>query len=462
MRPFWIEQALSTDGELAPALQGEQRADVCIVGGGFTGLWTAIQIKQQCRAQNITVIESDLCGAGASGRNGGCLLTWSAKFFTLRRLFGEAEAIRLVIASEEAVQHIASFCRQHKIDAELRLDGTLYTATSKAQLGVLDPVINELEAHGINTYQRLEPQEVARRSGSARNLAGVYSPAAATVHPGKLVRGLRRVALEMGVRIYERTPMLDFSGSSPITVRTPVGSIVCGKMVLAINVWMASRFPRFERTVAVVSSDMIITEKCPDLLQQIGLTDGVSVLDSRTFVYYYRSTADGRLMLGKGGNTFSWHGRVAPVFDQRSPYEAQLTNSLHDFFPALRNTPITASWNGPSDRSVTGFPFFGRLDDAPNVFYGFGYSGNGVGPTYMGAQILSSLVLGLDNAWTRSPLTQGPRGRFPPEPVRYLGSLVVRNAIRRKERAEDENRKPWVVDQLLSKLASSAGKADKA
>jgi len=229
-----------------------------------------------------------------------------------------------------------------------------------------------------------------------------------------------------------------------------------------MNAWMASRFPQFERTIAIVSSDMIITERCPDLLQQIGLTDGVSVLDSRTFVYYYRSTVDGRIMLGKGGNTFAWGGRMAKVFDERSPYEGELTQALHSFFPALRDTPITASWNGPSDRSVTGFPFFGKLDGAPHIYYGFGYSGNGVGPTYMGGQILSSLVLDQDNAWTRSPITNGPLGHFPPEPMRYLGSIAVRNAIRRKERAEDEDRSPWLVDRLLSKLANAAGKADKA
>jgi putative aminophosphonate oxidoreductase len=462
MRPFWIEQALFHDGDLAPALQGAQRADVCIVGGGFTGLWTAIQAKQQNPSLDIAILESDLCGAGASGRNGGCLLTWSAKFFTLRRLFGEAEALRLVKASEAVVDRIAAFCREHAIDAELRQDGTLYTATSQAQIGTLDPVMRALEDCGIKSYYALPAEEVARRSGSARNLAGVYSPIAATVHPGKLVRGLRRAALAMGIRIYERSPMLDFSSGHPVTVRTPCGSIEAKKMVLAINAWMASTFAQFERTIAVVSSDMVITERCPDLLRQSGLVDGVSVLDSRTFVYYYRSTVDGRIMLGKGGNTFSWGGRIAPVFDQRSPYEAELTDALRSFFPALRDTPITASWNGPSDRSVTGFPFFGKLDGAPHIYYGFGYSGNGVGPSYMGGQILSSMLLDQDNAWTRSPLTNGPLGQFPPEPIRYVGSIVVRNAIRRKERAEDENRQPWLVDRMLSKFADAAGKSDKA
>jgi hypothetical protein len=139
-----------------------------------------------------------------------------------------------------------------------------------------------------------------------------------------------------------------------------------------------------------------------------------------------------------------------------------LTQSLRGFFPALRGVPIDASWNGPSDRSVSGFPFFGRLNQAPNIFYGFGYSGNGVGPSYMGGQLLSSLLLGLDNVWTRSPLAQGPLGNFPPEPFRYFGSLVVRDAIRRKERAEDHDRQPWIIDAMLSTLANAAGKADKA
>jgi putative aminophosphonate oxidoreductase len=462
MRPFWLEQALFADGDLAPALYGNLTTDICIVGGGYTGLWTAIQTKQQNPALDIVILEADLCGAGASGRNGGCLLTWSAKFLTLRRLFGEAEAIRLVKASEAAVQHIGDFCRLHGIDAELRHDGTLYTATNRAQIGALDPVIGALEGSGIQSYFPLTPQDVARRTGSVKNLAGVYSPFAATVQPAKLVRGLRRVARSMGIRIFEHSPMLSFKADQPVTVQTPGGSVRATKMVLATNAWMASMFPQFERSIAIVSSDMVITEKCPELLEKTGLTDGVSVLDSRTFVYYYRSTPDGRLMLGKGGNTFAYGGRISPVFDQRSSYESELTRAVRDFFPSLAQVPMTASWTGPSDRSVSGFPFFGRLNGAPHIYYGFGYSGSGVGPCYMGGQILSALLLDLDNAWTRSPLTEGPLGMFPPEPIRYIGSNLVRNAIRRKERAEDEDRTPWDFDKLLSRFANAAGKADKA
>jgi putative aminophosphonate oxidoreductase len=388
-------------------------------------------------------------------------LSWSAKYFTLERLFGVAEAVRLVRESERSIGDIGTFCAANGIDCDYRLDGTLYTATNAAQVGATDAVIAALEQKGINSFRRLPLDLVQRLAGSARHLEGWFSPAAATVQPGKLVRGLRRVALQRGVRIHEGTAMSGLEHGAPVQVRTAHGTVRADRVVLGLNAWMARAFPQFERSVAIVSSDMVITEPCPELLREIGLDSGISVLDSRIFVHYYHNTSDGRLMLGKGGNTFAYGGRMLPVFDQPSPYRPLLRESLGGFFPALAEVPLAASWNGPSDRSVTGLPFFGRLDGQGNVFYGFGYSGSGVGPCHMGGQILSSLALGLDNPWTRSPLVKGPLGLFPPEPVRYLGSLMVRNAIRRKERAEDLGMRPRRLDVRLARFAAAAGKADK-
>ena len=461
-RPFWIAQALAAEvGDAAMPLEHDTRAGLCIVGGGFTGLWTAILAKQARPELDVVVLEADVCGAGASGRNGGCVLTWSTKFFTLARLFGEAEALRLVCASEQAVLDIEAFCTEHGIDCEWRRHGTLFTATSAAQLGASDAVVTALEARGVRSWQRLERTELQRRAGSQAHLEGWFSPHAATVQPGKLVRGLRRVALELGIRLYERTPMLGIDDGSPPVVRAAGGRVRADRVVIAINAWMAGSFREFERSIAIVSSDMVITEPAPLALAATGLDGGVSVLDSRIFVHYYRSTVDGRLMLGKGGNTFAYGGRMSPVFDQPSPYRVDLTRRLHHFMPELAGTGIAASWNGASDRSVTGLPFFGPLRGRPDVFYGLGYSGNGVGPSRMGGELLASLALGLDNDWTRSPLVRGPRGRFPPEPIRFVGSVIVRDAIRRKEAAEDRGARPWRFDVALSRLAAAAGKADK-
>ncbi|HJR29922.1 MAG TPA: FAD-dependent oxidoreductase [Pseudomonas sp.] len=462
MRPYWLDQALKNQPAApCPALHQNTRADVCIVGGGYTGLWTAIMLKEQNPELDVVIVEADICGAGASGRNGGCALSWSAKYFTLERLFGVKEAIRLVKESEQSIYAIGTFCEKYAVDADYRLDGTLYTATNRAQVGSTDGVIAALERHGINSFAKCALPDVQRMAGSARHIEGWFSPAAASVQPGKLVRGLRRVALELGVRIYEGTPMTGLEEGMPAGVNTPNGKVTCDRVVLAMNAWIARAFPQFSRSVAIVSSDMIITEPRPDLLERIGLTSGVTVLDSRIFVHYYHNTPDGRIMLGKGGNTFAYGGRILPVFDQPSPYAGLLRNTLTEFFPDFADVGIAATWNGPSDRSVTGLPFFGRMGASGNVFYGFGYSGSGVGPCHMGGQILSSLVLGVDNPWTRSPLVQGPLGQFPPEPVRYLGSLMVRNAIRRKEHAEDHNRPPRRLDVRLAKFAAAAGKADK-
>jgi len=205
MRPFWLQQALdSTQEAVCPPLQGDARCDVCIVGGGYTGLWTALMLKEAVPALDVLLIEADICGAGASGRNGGCALSWSAKYFTLERLFGMAEAVRLVRESERSIGDIGAFCAANCIDCDYRLDGTLYTATNAAQIGATDGVIAALEQKGINSFRRLPLEQVQRLAGSARHLEGWFSPAAATVQPGKLVRGLRRVALQRGVRIPRR------------------------------------------------------------------------------------------------------------------------------------------------------------------------------------------------------------------------------------------------------------------
>ena len=461
-RPYMFDQALQREGNPLPQpLEQDLGTDICIVGGGYTGLWTAIELKQRHPEIQIVLIDKDLCGYGASGSNGGCLLTLSTKLPTMRRFFGESEALRLVKASEQAVYDIQAFCREHEIDADLRLDGALYMASNRAQIGSMEPVIEALQREGINSWDRLSLDEARRFGGTQDMHEGFFSPIAGSVQPGLLVRGMARVARKLGVQIFEGTPMIKLEESSPARVKTPRGSVTAGKVVLAMNAWMARQFPQFARTIAVVSSDILVTEPCADRLDKIGLTHGATVCDSRTFVHYYHRTSDGRLMFGKGGNTFAYGARMLPSFFEASRYEQQLRDAIQRFFPGLADIPVAASWNGGSDRSVSGFPFFGRLNSQPYIVYGFGYSGNGVAQSYLGGKILASLVLGVDDPWSRAGFVGGPRGYFPPEPVRWLGSIAVRNAIRRKEKAEDEGRKPAWLDCQLAQFARAAVKTDK-
>ena len=198
-RPFWLDQALrsGTCGTLPRRWPGIP-APTCASSAAATRPWTAIMLKEHDPGLDVVLVEADLCGAGASGRNGGCALSWSAKFFTLERLFGLTEAIRLVKASEDSIRAIGAFCQRYDVEADYRLDGTLYTATNPAQVGSTDSVIAALERHGINSFAKRPLADVQRLAGSRRHLEGWFSPAAATVQPGKLVRGLRRVALQLG------------------------------------------------------------------------------------------------------------------------------------------------------------------------------------------------------------------------------------------------------------------------
>ncbi|MGL6040195.1 MAG: FAD-dependent oxidoreductase, partial [Deefgea sp.] len=291
-QPWWFADALAQEKATSrPSLNDTITADVCIVGGGYTGLWTAIQLKQKQPELKVILIEKGLCGCGASGRNGGCVLTLAPKFLTLKRLFGEAEAIKIVQASEAAVYAIRDFCNKYQIEAQLRIDGALYTSTNTAQNGAMDTVVDALGQARINSWNPLAPSEVQKMAGSERHIAGHFSPIAGSVHPALLVRGLVRAAESLGVIIYENTPMRRLHYGQPASVITHDGEVIAGQVVLAMNVWMASQFRQFERSIAIVSSDMVITEPCPELLTELGLQHGAAVCDSRIFVHYYRSTS---------------------------------------------------------------------------------------------------------------------------------------------------------------------------
>ena len=453
VRSLWLQEALAEDETNAPRLQGDVRADACIVGGGYTGMWTALRLKEIDPTLDVALVEADVCGGGASGRNGGFVLSWWPKFHTLEKLCGAEEALRLAHASADAVADIGKFCADNGFDAHYHHDGYLWAATNAAQIGSWRSVMDELDGQGVHPLVELSPEEAARRSGSPVHLGGAFETTGAIVQPALLARGLRRVALERGVRIFERSPMtqLDRGTSSP-RVRTPAGSVAAGRVVVAMNAW-AARFAEVRRRIVVVGSDIVATERTPDRLAAIGWTDGLSISDSRLLVHYYRTTDDGRIAFGKGGGALGFSQWVGSRFEGEPRRRDLVERAFRRTYPMLNHVRITSSWTGPIDRTRTGLPFFWPLGGRRDVFVGVGYSGNGVGPSYLAGRILASLVLGRDDEWARCGLVRTPAGRFPPEPFRYLGGHVVRGAIARKERAEDDGRSADRLTKALVRLA---------
>jgi glycine/D-amino acid oxidase-like deaminating enzyme len=173
-------------------------------------------------------------------------------------------------------------------------------------------------------------------------------------------------------------------------------------------------------------------------------------------VDYYRTTIDGRMVFGKGGAGELLLGhRLGRKIETPGPRSAEVLADLHRLYPDFADCPIAVQWRGPAARTATGLPFFGRLASAPAIVYGHGYSGNGVGPSYMGGRILASLALGRRDEWAETPLARGPQGFLPPDPIRYLGGLMVRRGVMAKDRAEDEGRTPSFLARRLAALAPS-------
>ena len=452
-RSLWLQEALAAEDGVDPSELVEAiRADVCVVGGGYTGLWTALRIAELEPGASIVLVEADICGGGPSGRNGGFALSWWPKVETLIKRAGEEEAFRLVRASVEAVDELGAFCEREGIDVHYRRGGWLWTATSPAQLGSWEGAVAAAARAGEQPFELLSAEEVRRRTGSPVHLGAAFEAGAATVQPALLARGLRRVAVERGVQIYERSPMVELDRDRGV-VRTPSGSVEAGAIVLAAGAWLAGA-KELGRAVVAVSSDMIATAPMQERLEAAGWTGGESISNCRLMVHYYRTTSDGRIAFGQGGHRHAYGGRVDDgFFGHEEAAERRLRTDLVRLVPYAAGIEVTHGWGGPIDRTVDGAPIFGRLAGSVPIVYGVGYSGNGVAPCLTAGKILASSALGREDEWSGCGLNRGVIGRFPPEPVRYLGGFVVRRAVKRKESREDVGRS---VDPLTRRVAGLA------
>ena len=455
-RSFWLQQALSTKYDMLPSLQGDLKTDICIVGGGFTGLWTAINIKQFDPSIGVVILEKDICGGGASGRNGGFCMTWMSKAISLLKITGGQEGVRLLRESENAVKDIGQFCLDHKIDCQFRLDGWIWTASNDPQIDAWQETIDKLDKLGLNPYELLDDNQLSAMTGSTLHKGGVFEKGVATVQPGMLARGLRRVASDLGVRIFENTGMLELVRQTSPGVVTKNGRVRAESIVLALNAW-AHELPEFRRTVLPISATVIATKPVPEKLDSLGMTGCTAVSDSRFLVNFYRPTIDGRLVWGIGGGTIPFAGRLGTRFDNLIQQKATVASALRRFCPTLKDTEVEYSWSGPATRTSNGLPMFGSLPGAERIIFGHGYVGNGVGPSYLGGKILAAIALDQKNEWSESPLVNGPIGRrLPPEPFRFIGGKLVRAASIRVDQAHDKNTKPARLDSFLASLGPSS------
>jgi len=458
MRSFWLNQALEAEpGAEAPPLDGDLRCDVCIVGGGYTGLWTALELNEREPSLDIVLIEVDICGAGGSGANVGFALTAWGQFLLLEKMCGTEGAMRICETSVADIARIGKLAQAHGADIGYRADGVIWGATCEAQSGHWDCIINALEKHQVHAFTHLTRAEIAARTGTTAHVAGVLDAEAVHIQPARLVRLLRRVALERGVRIYENTPMRRLVRARPPGVVTPRGTITAGKVILGIYAW-SLLVPELRGAIMVIGTDAVATEAMPEKVAEAGWAGGPGLTDSRVFVSGSRATAEGRVIWSKAGGVLPYGDRMAGRFGGPHHPLAQLRDVIRQTYPGLADAPIAGTWAGPIERSKTGLPLFGALPICPDILYGYGYSGSGVVASLLGARILASLALEHGDEWADLGLVRSPTRGFPPEPIRYIGGHMVRAAIERQDRLDHEGRRPGPITRALVAFKPSSYK----
>jgi glycine/D-amino acid oxidase-like deaminating enzyme len=396
------------------------------------------------------VLEADECGRGPSGRNGGFLHGYWSHLPRLRERFGDAGALAVARASEAIVPGVRAFCEREGADVWLREAGMLRVSAAPAQDGsVEDEVVAAKELGVSEEAVPLTREELADRIRSPRFRQGVFLRDGATVQPARLALSLRRKALAT-LRLHERSRVTSIEDGR---VETELGRVRARDVVVAVNAAAAGWKP-LRRRLTVFGSYVVLTEPVPELLERIGWTGGEAVFDGRMFLHYFRTTRDGRVLMGSGSGPIGFGGKIDRRFTEDEPTVARAERGLRKLLPDLADAKVTHAWGGPIDVSSDHLPFFGTVPGT-RLHYGAGYSGHGVGPSWLGGQILARLALGVDDELTRLPFVTRRVPKLPPEPIRRLGGGLVRASIMACEEAEEKGRRgplPARVGAALPRL----------
>jgi glycine/D-amino acid oxidase-like deaminating enzyme len=296
---------------------------------------------------------------------------------------------------------------------------------------------------------------VAERLRSPVFRRGVLFRDCATVQPARLCRVLRRAALAAGAALHERTRVTAIRAGHPNVLDTPGGRVRAEQVVLAVNAWGAGWAPVAGR-LTNFSSYVVLTEPVPDLTARLGWHGREAVTDGRTLVHYFRALPDGRVLMGQGGGPIGYGGRVERTLTADAAAADRAERGLRRLLPALADVAVTHAWGGPIDVSSDHLPFFGTVPGT-RIHYGLGYSGSGVGPSWLGGQVLASLALGADDEWTALPLVGRAVQRLPPEPLRSFGGRAVRRGLLACEEAEEEGRRGPLWARALEALPRVTG-----
>jgi glycine/D-amino acid oxidase-like deaminating enzyme len=457
---WWLDEALAWEGSApdAPPPSGDLEVDVAIVGGGYTGLWTALALRERDPSIRVAVLEAEVVGWGPSGRNGGFVGGYLGGLGELERLFGREGALAVAEAGQGIVPAVRALAEEHDADIWLRESGYLRVSAGITQDHHVDEIMANARRLGIgeDLVEPLSPPDVQERFRSPVFRHGALLRDTATVQPARLARLLRRAVLAAGIALHERTRVLELRAGAPNVLELAGARVRAEEVVLATNAALTGWKP-LSGWLTNFGSYVVLTEPVPELLGRIGWTGGEAVCDARMFLHYFRTTADGRILMGSGSGPIGFGGKLDARFYRDRPTAVRAASGLRRLIPEAADVRIERAWGGPIDVSADHVPFFGTTPGT-RIHYAAGYSGHGAGPSWMGGQALASLVTGAEDEWTALPLTnRRPRRPLPAEPFRFLGGALVRGAILACEEAEQEGRRAALPVRAAATLPRLVG-----
>jgi glycine/D-amino acid oxidase-like deaminating enzyme len=425
--PFWRE----TPGDTAPrpALTAPTEADLCVVGGGFTGLWAALHAKADDPGRDVVVLEAESAGFGASGRNGGFAIASLTHGIGngMARFAGEMETLERL--AQDNFAGLKADLEHHGIDCDFEETGELTVALEPHEESWLDEEVSVLRRFG-HDVERLDGPAVRAEIASPLYRGGLWDrTGAAILDPGKLALGLRDAAVRAGVRVFEHTPATSLDEDADrITVRTSQGRVDARRVLLATAAFRPL-VRAIRRYVVPVYDYVLVTEPLSDAQRDaIGWRRRQGVGDAANRFHYYRQTADGRILWGGYDAIYRFRGPVGPELDERDESFARLSQHFFTTFPQLEGLRFTHRWGGAIDTCSRFSVFFGTAHGG-RVAYAAGYTGLGVAAARWGARTALDLLDGRTTEATRLRYVRRRPVPFPPEPLRTAVIEATRNRL---------------------------------
>ncbi|MFD7081508.1 NAD(P)/FAD-dependent oxidoreductase [Streptomyces sp. NPDC002181] len=440
---YWLDDPGKPAAQ--PALTSDEACDLLVIGGGYSGLWTALIAKERDPARDVVLIESKEAGWAASGRNGGFCAASLTHGLANGMARWPGELAKLEELGARNLDEIEAAIARYGIDCDFERTGEIDVATEPHQVEELRELYEEAAKLGLAGGSRwLDREELRAEVDSPTFLAGLWdTDGVAMLNPAKLAWGLKEACLSLGVRIYENTRGLDLAASGAgMAVRTPYGRIFARRVALGTNIFpsLVKRIRPF--TVPVYDYALMTEPLTADQLKAIGWNNRQGLGDSANQFHYFRITPENRILWGGYDAIYPYRGKLDSEYDHRPETYLKLAQHFFAAFPQLEGVKFSHAWGGAIDTCSRFSAFFGTAHGG-KVAYAAGYTGLGVGATRFGADVMLDLLDGARTERTELEMVKSRPMPFPPEPFAWTGITLTKWSLARAD-ARGGRRNLWL------------------